>query len=87
MPFTPPLQSIALIHGQLPPLTLCFIASTIEEMAPNSKQAEGEENLFLPHPVDLDKIPLVDKDQLIMDTKCEFDFSDLQSWLREVFLD
>jgi hypothetical protein len=66
---------------------LCFIAGTVAEMAPKSKQVEGEENLFLPPPVDLDRIPLVDKDRLIMDTKCDFDFSDLQSWLREVFLD
>jgi hypothetical protein len=56
-------------------------------MAPKSKQAKGEENPFLPPPVDLDKIPLVKKDQLIIDTKCDFDFSDLQSWLKEVFLD
>jgi hypothetical protein len=66
---------------------LCFIAGTVAEMAPKSKQAEGEENPFLPPPVDLDRIPLVDKDRLIADTKCDFDFSDLQSWLREVFLD
>jgi hypothetical protein len=64
-----------------------FIAGTVAEMAPKSKPAEGEENPFLPPPVDLDKIPLVDKDRLITDTKCDFDFSDLQSWLREVFLD
>jgi hypothetical protein len=64
-----------------------FIAGTIAEMAPKPRQAEGEENLFLSPPVDLDKIPLVDKDILIVDTKCDFDFSDLQSWLREVFLD
>jgi hypothetical protein len=64
-----------------------FIASTIAEMAPKSKQEKGEENPFLPPPVDLEKIPLVDKDRLIANTKCNFDFSDLQSWLREVFLD
>jgi hypothetical protein len=56
-------------------------------MVPKSKQAEGEENLFLPPLVDLDKIPLVEKDRLIVDTKYEFDFSDLRTWLREVFLD
>jgi hypothetical protein len=56
-------------------------------MVPNYKQAEGEENLFLPPPVDLDWIPLVDKDRLIIDTKCNFDFADLQLWLKEVFLD
>jgi hypothetical protein len=64
-----------------------FIAGTVAEMAPKSKQVEGEENLFLPPPVDLDKIALVDKDRLITYTKCDFDFSDLQSWLGEVFLD
>jgi hypothetical protein len=56
-------------------------------MVPKPRQAEGEENPFLPPPVDLEKIPLVDKDKLIADTQCDFDFSDLQSWLREVFLD
>jgi hypothetical protein len=56
-------------------------------MAPKSKQTEGEENLFLPPPVNLDRIPLADKDYLITDTKCDFDFADLQSWLKEVFLD
>jgi hypothetical protein len=56
-------------------------------MAPKPRLAEGEENPFLPPPVDLDKIPLVDKDRLIAETICDFDFLDLQSWLREVFLD
>jgi hypothetical protein len=37
-----------------------FIAGTVAEMAPKPRQAEGEENPFLPPPVDLDKIPLVD---------------------------
>jgi hypothetical protein len=64
-----------------------FIAGIVSEMAPKSKPVEGEENLFLPPLVDLDKIPLVEKDRLIIDTKCNFDFSDLQSWLRDVFLD
>jgi hypothetical protein len=56
-------------------------------MVSKPRQAEEEENPFLPPPVDLDKVPLVDKDRLIADTVCSFDFSDLQSWLREVFLD
>jgi hypothetical protein len=55
-------------------------------MAPKSKRTEGEENPFLPPPVDLDRIPLADKDYLIADTKCNFNFADLQSWLKEVFL-
>ena len=56
-------------------------------MVSKTKQAEEEENPFVPPPVDLDKVPLVDKDRLIADTICSFDFSDLQAWLREVFLD
>jgi hypothetical protein len=64
-----------------------FIAGTIAEMVPKPRQAEGEENPFLPPLVNLDKIPLVDKDRLITDTQCDFNFSDLQSCLREVFLD
>jgi hypothetical protein len=59
------------------PLTFFFIAGTIAVMAPNSKQAEGEENPFLPPLVDLDRIPLFNKDRLIADTKCDFDFVDL----------
>jgi hypothetical protein len=56
-------------------------------MAPKSKKAEAEENPFLPPPVDLDRIHLVNKDHLIADTRCEFDFTYLQSWLKETFLD
>jgi hypothetical protein len=56
-------------------------------MAPKSKKIEAKENPFLPPPVELDRIPLVDKDHLIVDTICEFEFADLQSWLKEVFLD
>jgi hypothetical protein len=50
-------------------------AGTVAVMAPKSKQAEGEENLFLLPPVDLDRIPLADNDRLIADTKCDFDFA------------
>jgi hypothetical protein len=56
-------------------------------MASKTRQAEEEESPFVPPPVDLDKLPLVDKDRLIADTVCSFNFPDLQSWLREVFLD
>jgi hypothetical protein len=43
--------------------------------------------LFLLPPVDFDRIPPAYKDYLIADTKCDFNFTDLQSWLKEVFLD
>jgi hypothetical protein len=52
-----------------------------------TRPAKEEENPFVPPPVDLDKIPLVDKDSLVADTACSFDFADLQSWLRQIFLD
>jgi hypothetical protein len=45
-----------------------FIAGTVAEMVSKPRQAEEEENPFLPPLVDLDKIPLVDKDRLIVDT-------------------
>jgi hypothetical protein len=64
-----------------------FIAGTIAKISPKPRPVEGEENPFLPPPVELKKIPLVYNDRVIADTKCEFDFSDLRSWLREVFLD
>jgi hypothetical protein len=32
-------------------------------------------------------IESIDKDRLIADIKCDFDFANLQSWLKEVFLD
>jgi hypothetical protein len=84
-PFSPPLQSVSPTNSH--PANVVFLAGIIVVMAPKSKQAEREENPFLSPPVDLDRIPLVDKDQLIIDTKCDFDFTDLQSWLKEVFLD
>jgi hypothetical protein len=56
-------------------------------MAPKSKSSEIEENPFLPPPVDLDRTPLADKDYLIAEPKCEFDFFELHFWLRDTFLD
>jgi hypothetical protein len=43
--------------------------------------------LFLPPPVDLDHIPLADKDYKITEPKCEFDFFELHLWLKDIFLD
>ena len=60
------------------PLTFLFeiqVFSTV--MAPKSKKVEDKENPFLPPLVDLDRIPLADKDHLIIDTRCEFDFAEL----------
>jgi hypothetical protein len=56
-------------------------------MASKSKREESEENPFLPPPVDLDRIPLADKDYLISETRCKFDFTKLQSWFKDTFID
>jgi hypothetical protein len=56
-------------------------------MAPKSKSFEAVDNTFLPSPVDLDHIPLANKDYLIVDPKCKFDFFELHFWLKDVFLD
>ena len=64
-----------------------FVAGTVTEMESKTRPTEEEENPFVPPPVDLDKVPLVDKNRLVADTACSFDFADLQSWLRQIFLD
>jgi hypothetical protein len=56
-------------------------------MAPKGKKSNVEENTFLPPSVDLDQIPLADKDYLILETKSEFDFAEIQSWFRDTFID
>ena len=56
-------------------------------MAPKAKSTDTSENPILPPPVDLDHIPLVDKDYKITKPRCEFDFFELHSWLKDVFLD
>jgi len=56
-------------------------------MAPKSRKSEVEENLFLPPPIDVDWIPLDDKDYLISETKCEFDLVELRSWFKDTFID
>jgi hypothetical protein len=56
-------------------------------MVPKRKKSNAEENPFLPPLVDLDLIPLVDKDYLISETRSDFDFSKLQSWFKDTFID
>ena len=56
-------------------------------MVLKSKKVEAEENPFLPPLVDLNKIPLAEKYHLISDTRCEADFKNLHSWLKDTFLD
>jgi hypothetical protein len=56
-------------------------------MAPKSKATETEENTFLPPPIVLDHISLAEKDYLIVEPKCEFNFFELHFWLKDIFLD
>jgi hypothetical protein len=56
-------------------------------MAPKEKSADISENLILPPLVDLDHIPLEDKDYKITEPRCEIDFFKLHSWLKDNFLD
>ena len=56
-------------------------------MASKSKKSNVEENPLLPPPVDLDRIPLADKDYLISETKSKFDFVELQLWFKDTFID
>ena len=56
-------------------------------MAPKSKKSNVEENPFLPPPVDLDRIPLAEKDYLILETRSELDFAEIQLWFRDTFID
>jgi hypothetical protein len=46
-------------------------------IAPKLKKEEAKKNPFLPPIVNLDRIHLADKDHLIIDTICEFNFADL----------
>ena len=56
-------------------------------MEPKSKISEVKENPFLPPPINLDQIPLTNKDYLISETKRKFNFVELQSWFKETFMD
>ena len=56
-------------------------------MAPKRKNSNAEENPFVPPLVDLDPIPLVDKDYMISETRSDFDFAKLQSWFKDTFID
>jgi hypothetical protein len=54
-------------------------------MAPKEKSTDMSENPILPPPVNLDHIPLEDKDYNITEPKCEFDFFELHFWLKDIF--
>ena len=56
-------------------------------MAPKAKTTETIKNSFLPPPIDLERVPLAEKDYRVTEPKCEFDFFKLHFWLKDIFLD
>jgi hypothetical protein len=56
-------------------------------MDPKDKSTETSENPFIPPPVDLDRVPLADKDYKITESKCEFECFELHFWIKDIFLD
>jgi hypothetical protein len=56
-------------------------------MVPKSKNPNMNENPFLTPPIDLDRIPLAEKDYLISETRTEFDFAEIQSLFKCTFID
>ena len=56
-------------------------------MAPKGKSFDTSGNPMVPPPIDLDHIPMEDKDYKVADPKCEFDLFELHCWLKDNFLD
>jgi hypothetical protein len=56
-------------------------------MAPKGKPIDTSENPMIPPPIDLDHIPLEDRDYKITDPRCEFNFFEFHSWMKDIFLD
>jgi hypothetical protein len=56
-------------------------------MAPKAKSVETSKNLILCPPINLDHIPLTDKDYKITYMRYEFNFLELHSWIKDIFLD
>jgi hypothetical protein len=55
-------------------------------MAPKDKYGDTFKNLILPPPFNLDHIPLTNKDYKVIEPRCEFDFFELHSWIKDIFL-
>jgi hypothetical protein len=56
-------------------------------MAPKVKPADTSRNPMISPPIDLDHIPLVYKDYKVTELRCELNFFELHSWLKDIFLD
>jgi hypothetical protein len=64
-----------------------FTFRTLLVMDPKAKSIETSENPFITPPIDLDHIPLADKDFKITDLKCKFNFFESHFLLKDIFLD
>jgi hypothetical protein len=56
-------------------------------MAPKTKHVETTKNPFLPPSIDLECVPLADKDYKVTELKYEFNFFELHFWIKDIFLD
>jgi hypothetical protein len=56
-------------------------------MDPKGKYVDTSKNPMVPPPIDLDNIPLADRDYKVVESKCEFDFFELHYCLENIFLD
>jgi hypothetical protein len=48
-------------------------------MDPKDKFVDTSENPMIPLPIDLDHIPMAEKDYKVVELRCEFDFFELHS--------
>jgi hypothetical protein len=56
-------------------------------MAPKVNLSDTSKNPMIPPPINLDHIPLAERDYKVTESKCEFNFFKLYSWLKDIFLD
>jgi hypothetical protein len=56
-------------------------------MTPKTKHVETTKNPFLPPSIDLERVPLADKDYKVTEPKYEFNFFELHFWIKDIFLD
>ena len=56
-------------------------------MPPKKKNQEEPFNPLIHPPIDLDHVPLVDRDYKINEIMCEFELFEIYCWLEDNYLD
>ena len=56
-------------------------------MPPKTKTIDKTINRLIPPSIDLDHIPLADRDYRINETLCDYDFMELYCWLEDKHTD